>query len=255
MPDVQLPATFWINRADHLPIFDTFASTMERLCLLWNLTANIGIKFSVARKGILVLTGLLVDPGFGLREVGECWVAKDDERLHFLLANVGPNQVVLIPGEEKIASIQFFSVSGEVQKREVLSTTDMQNEFFDSSEEPKLGLSFFRDMADMKSQFHDIGTRVDVVEKGSNQVVMFGTYLLGVTFLVALLTTQFGLVSLENVRPKIDQFSQGLPHTWPGSLSLMGICATILLLPYSLAKIWTAITELNRKSGRDFWRR
>src|ERR1700676_3917347 len=81
-----------------------FFSTTERLCMPWDVSANIGIKFNYARRGILILTGLLVDPGFGMKRVDDVWLAKQDERLHFLVANVGPNEIVMIPGKEKIAS-------------------------------------------------------------------------------------------------------------------------------------------------------
>lgn len=215
-----------------------FASTMERICVPWDLTGNIGIKFGYARKGILVLTGLLVDPGFGMREIGELWLPKEDERLHFLLANVGPTDVVFEPGKAKIASIQFFKVYGHTQRNEVPSTVDMQNEFFDTNEPPKLGLSFFRDMSDMKSEVRDFRTRVDVVERGTTQVVMFGNYLLGVTFLVGLLTALLGLVSSDGLRSKFQAIVDALPQTWPASISLMGLCAAVLLLPYSFENFW-----------------
>ena len=48
-----------------------FFSTAERLCIPWDVCANIGIKFGYARRGVLILTGLLVDPGFGLEREGE----------------------------------------------------------------------------------------------------------------------------------------------------------------------------------------
>ena len=54
-------------------------STLERFCLDWELTARINGKFSTVRRGLLVMAGGLVDPGFGL-ELKGCsnWEPKAD---------------------------------------------------------------------------------------------------------------------------------------------------------------------------------
>src|SRR6266849_2012023 len=85
-----------------------FVSTVERLCMPWNLSGTLGPKFSLTARGILILTGIFVDPGSGLTCTADgIWVAKEDQRLHFFLANVGPEAVVFSPGKQIIAAIQF----------------------------------------------------------------------------------------------------------------------------------------------------
>jgi|HubBroStandDraft_4_1064222.scaffolds.fasta_scaffold34126_4 deoxycytidine triphosphate deaminase len=199
-----------------------FFSTAERLCLPWDVSANIGIKFGYARRGILILTGLLVDPGFGLRRDGDSWVAKHDERLHFLAANVGPNEIVLLPGKEKIASIQFLYVSGNVLQKEVNSTEDMNREFFDPNNPAKLGLSFFEDMTELRSQFVEFRKRFEAVENGSKQIVMFGVYLLTASVLVAAFVVLLSMVSSGDLTTKLMTISTLAPKTWKGVVTLIG---------------------------------
>jgi len=199
-----------------------FFSTAEKLCMPWDVSANIGIKFSYARRGILILTGLLVDPGFGMRRENGSWVARHDERLHFLVANVGPNEIVIVPGKDKIASIQFLGVSGHVVQREVPSTEDMEREFFDVTTEPKLGLSFFEDMANLRTQFMEFRNRFEAVESGNKQVVMFGVYLLTTSILVAAFVLLLTMISSADLTLKLTTISTFLPKTWRGVVALVG---------------------------------
>jgi deoxycytidine triphosphate deaminase len=45
-----------------------FISSYEKIHMPWTLAGNIGIKFGLARNGVLILTGLIVDPGYGMEE-------------------------------------------------------------------------------------------------------------------------------------------------------------------------------------------
>ena len=77
----------------------------------WDIAGNIGLKFSLAAQGLLVLTGMALDPGYG-RQLDDngVWIAMADQCLHFVLANVGPKPVVLTPGRERIAFLQLFEI-------------------------------------------------------------------------------------------------------------------------------------------------
>ena len=221
-----------------------FFSTAERLCMPWDVSANIGIKFSYARRGILILTGLLVDPGFGLKREGDSWIAKHDERLHFLVANVGPNEIVLSPGSEKIASIQFFHISGNALQREVPSTEDMDREFFDAKNEPKLGLSFFEDMTKLRAQFLDFKDRFEAVESGSKQIVMFGVYLLTASILVAALVVLLSIVSSNDLTNKLMTISALAPKTWKGVATLVGGGIALAIVIDSIRKLLELVVTI-----------
>jgi deoxycytidine triphosphate deaminase len=86
-------------------------STIEKLSLDVTIAATIGHKWLFAARGLLMLTGNAVHPGYGRRYDAEkrLWSPKEDERLHFVVANVGPDDISLRKGD-RIAYLQFFSV-------------------------------------------------------------------------------------------------------------------------------------------------
>jgi deoxycytidine triphosphate deaminase len=124
-------------------------STRERLAMPWNIAGNLGLKFSLASQGILTLTGLFVDPGYGLDS--------DDARLHFLVANVGAKDVPLVPGKERIAAIQFIRVSGSTEERiPPPDRSDVEREFFDPmSTTPPAGLDLFRTLENARQMIEE----------------------------------------------------------------------------------------------------
>ena len=205
-----------------------FVSSQEKICLPWDLSANIGIKFSFARKGILVLTGLLVDPGSGLlKREDDLWVPKQDERLHFVLANVGSNLFVLNPGEDKIASLQFFPVIGEPKKIYVPSGEDMQDEFFGENEKRGTGLVFFKDVSATMKKTDYLEDRIETIEKSTHQIVIFGVYLISASIIIAGLSYLLSLVSSDVLLLKLDKIVKVLPTIWPQTLCLIVIVAAI----------------------------
>lgn len=215
-----------------------FVSTQEKFCVPWDITGNIGIKFTYARRGVLVLTGLLVDPGFGLKRENDRWRAKSDERLHFLLANVGQNEVVVRPGAEKIASVQFLRVGGQVARRYVESGADMDHEFFDQDVEPRAGLAFFKEMrtlqTDVKSRFAETERDLSSMKRSTDQVLVFGVILFLVTLLVALTVVLVGLLSNNTSVKAIHNAAKALPSTWAAALVAITVVAGMAIVTIKL---------------------
>lgn len=207
-----------------------FVSSAERLCLPWNLTGLLGTKFSLTAKGIMTLTGTFVDPGYGLRldEDGN-WIAMTDQRLHFLFANVGPAPVVFVPGQEKIASIQFMVVTEPPHKREVNSVGFSRIEdAYLNRKSVEGGLIFFRNMADLGDEIKRIDQKIDLfqhrlsgIEAGSNQIVMFGIYLICVTFLGISLTSLLALIQVQGLAAQISALSLLIQTTWPALIVIL----------------------------------
>lgn len=184
-----------------------FVSTIEKFCLPWNIAGNLGPKFSLTAKGVLILTGLCVDPGYGLvlRDLAGIseWVPKQDQRIHLLLANVGPRPVVLVPGKQRVAAVQFFTVSEPDSKLEThsLGYQGVEEEFFDAQGNDA-GLVFFRDMADVRNevkafrqQIEQFDFRLAAVESSSGQIVVFGIYVLSATLLGASFAAILSVIS------------------------------------------------------------
>jgi deoxycytidine triphosphate deaminase len=174
------------------------AASQERIHMPWDCGGIIGPKFSLAARGLLVLTGIAIDPGYGLQRDSHGWIPVPDQRLHFVLANVGSDTIALRPKEERLACIQFFLVEPlePSQRRPIASLGFLaHDEFFESKPPLEAGLVFFKNVRDIservdaalaaatrtKEEVEVLASRVEKVEGGSNFVVVFGVYLVTVT--------------------------------------------------------------------------
>jgi deoxycytidine triphosphate deaminase len=222
-----------------------FVSTAERLCMPWDLVGNIGPKFGIARQGLLVLTGFLVDPGFGLEPDGHGgWKPKIDERLHFLIANLSQEPRSLTPGYSRIASIQFLHIDGEVTPEEITSTTDIFHEFFDEERPLRLGLGYFLELnrarsrvdtlenvassefarieTEVRQEVDKLSVKVGSVEGGTQSVIYFGVFLFMVTLLATAVAAVLELISNDAL----------VIHTasWPTAVLVVGLAFAIAWL-------------------------
>lgn len=75
--------------------------TLEYFKMPNNLVGNIGMKSKFARKGLIFMTGLQIDPGF-------------EGYLVIRALNTGTNNII-IPREEKIGMVQFLELITPVQ--------------------------------------------------------------------------------------------------------------------------------------------
>jgi hypothetical protein len=215
-------------------------SSEERFCLDFNIAGNIGVKFSLASQGLLILTGMALDPGYG-RELDSngVWVPMRDQRLHFVVANVGARPISLKPGTERIAFLQLFAID-EVVPRETpsLGWSALTESLFKSPDGETMlpgGLAYFRNVQELKVRVEDMERKVqettsmvDKIEKASNYVVVFGVFLVAVTI--------FGLV-LNALVGAVDRLPANASHTQDylvyGGVSVYGLAV--------LGTVWLAI--------------
>src|SRR5262245_5668743 len=85
-------------------------STVERFTNSFDITGVIGPKFRWAARGLLLLHGMIVHPGYG-RQVDKDgnWSTKQNERLYLIVVNAGPRSIE-IKRDEPIAYAQFFKI-------------------------------------------------------------------------------------------------------------------------------------------------
>jgi deoxycytidine triphosphate deaminase len=193
-------------------------SSEERLCCDFDIAGNIGMKFRLAAQGLLVLTGMAIDPGYGrkLDTTTDEWIAMTDQRLHFVLANVGASQIVLVPGKEKIAFLQLFKVEMSASRETPSQGWNVLTQaLFESSTGEKLvpgGLAYFKNVRDLQDRVDEIervsqtvASTVDKVEKASNYVVVFGVFLVAVTILGFVLNSLFTAIEKLPAHPTQTQ--------------------------------------------------
>lgn len=173
-----------------------FVSTRERLSLPPDLVGNMSIKGELAQKGILSLTGLIVDPGYKEGSSG-------DGRLHFRLANLGTRPVVLRPGSTRIASIQFLRLS------QPASPVEMNfPDIWKSRDGIAHGLGFVDEIRKVQSRVSDLTMDFERQKRSVSYVVLAGILVIMATLLGVAVS---GLLSLGSDSQIVDSAKNVIP--------------------------------------------
>ncbi len=216
-----------------------FVATVEKVFLPWNIAGNILTKYEITRDGLFVLHGALVDPGYGMTPKGAGWKRKDDERLHFLVTNLGVESCVLTPGESKIAALQLFEIEAVPKKmrKPTSGVIDRWQELAEHPERLTTGLAFFerttRETTEMRA-------RLELMDRTTERVVVLGIYVLAAALLgmtMAALVALFG-----NTDKAVEVHLDGLDHLGAGGVLAIAIAVAIgYLLALSIRLIAAAV--------------
>lgn len=190
-------------------------STRERLNVPRDLTGNISIKGELAGKGVLALTGLIVDPGYHLGGSG-------DGRLHFRLANLGSRPVLLEPGKTKIASIQFV----QLDQPSGYGAGESFDNIWQRVDELRGGLGFLEELRSLDERVKGLELGAEQQERAVSLVVIAGIFVILATILGAAIA---GILSLGKDSDIVDAAKNVIPNDTRGqlllTLSLFGIAA------------------------------
>jgi deoxycytidine triphosphate deaminase len=172
-----------------------FASR-ERFELPMRIAGNVTVKNTFAAKGLMLLSGMLIDPGYGKGD------AHGDGRpgcpLYLHVANIGRERMVLIPGVHDIARVQFLHVDEETDTTDLVSGSLWKNQEL-------VSLGFLSELKGLKENVEQTDRRTQLVLGGGVVVI-----------LVALIAAAFSSI----LSIAADQELTGdLQRTW-GSLSL-----------------------------------
>jgi len=191
-----------------------FVSSLEKLRMPWDLTGNIAPKFRLALDGLLIMGGMLVDPGYGrMCRNGGKWVESEEgERLHFQLANLGVETLHIVPEEMSVAAVQFICLEGDsrledgellpMEKLEIPTSERLLKNFFHPhDEEPLPQLAFFSKSSKVQERVRKLEKRAETMEivvkasdKAIDRIIVFGFYLVVATIIGAVCATLFSLI-------------------------------------------------------------
>jgi deoxycytidine triphosphate deaminase len=154
-------------------------STVAMLRMPEDVAGNVTIKNRLATEGLMLLSGLLVDPGYGSDETVD---SEPGCRLYLHVANIGKDPVTIRPGEDRIARLQFLRVyGGRHQSRPKIEASE-----WNSQEQPSLG--FLTELRELKEKVESTNSQVQ-------NVVMLGFVVLGVTLFGVVVATVLAIVS------------------------------------------------------------
>jgi deoxycytidine triphosphate deaminase len=256
LPDgTRIPEGQYFGQPFHLQPGDVaLVSSLERIHMPPDLCGAISIKFSYASKGILMLMGMNVDPGYGCSD-------PEGMRLHFILANMSTSVLSIRPGEDRIAALQFFPVlAGETNEAPAITLAPpvapgIIEDLFNRATLP-LGLSFVQKQAELESEVQRTKAKVDEHVRGMTQVVMFGHFLLGTAVVGAVLSLILGWVGDSTIQDRVRALVDLLPDTLFGFLSLfVSVVAVFVLLPLIISRTVTlasqAAIRIGGRSGKS----
>lgn len=161
-----------------------FVSTVEEFCMPFDLAGNIAPRFRTAMEGILVMGGMLVDPGY-------------HGRLHFQLANIGDEPYRIEPGRTSVSAMQILRVKGARKKAAIVvrGSDDLLEELFEpDASEPLPPLTFFSKVKGLATRLdtHEVAIdqqriKLDSTSRSMDQLLVFGVFLVSITlFTVAI---------------------------------------------------------------------
>jgi len=200
---------FTLNPGD-----SALVSTQEKFCLDFDISVLIGPKFRWSARGLLVLHGMVAHPGYGrIKTPSGEWIPKDDERLYVVLANVGPSPIYMRKGDP-VAYVQFFEVQRPKELRQIdnFGFDYLRETLFGLQDPQSPGLAYFRNIRDLKksvsaleasvdqevklvnSRIEGMQIAIDRVRNVTDNVVVFGVFLVGATILGIVLTTLIELI-------------------------------------------------------------
>ena len=173
-------------------------STTAMFCMPAHIAGNITIKNRLATEGLMLLSGLLIDPGYGADDsvdgVPGC-------RLYLHVANIGRDRIDIFPEEEAIARVQFLGVcGGERQGRPDIKASKWIDQI-----QPSLG--FLTELKDLKEKTESTSNVVQYV-------VMLGFLVLGITLIGISLST---ILTLATNTELVREVRAVWPHSASGS--------------------------------------
>jgi deoxycytidine triphosphate deaminase len=185
-------------------------STTAMFCMPAHVAGNVTIKNRLATEGLMLLSGLLIDPGYGSDDTvdGELGC-----RLYLHVANIGRDRIDIYPEEEPIARVQFLSVyGGALASRPKIKASKWIDQI-----QPSLGF-----LTEMKTLQEDVASTSSMVQN----VVMLGFVVLGITLIGVCLST---ILSLATNTELVRELRAVWPHSASGKLSLAGVLLAVPL--------------------------
>jgi hypothetical protein len=186
----------------------------------------------------------VVDPGFGMCQQEGSWVSSDNERLHFLVANLSSTKYHFAPGAS-IAAIQFLTLDASIESTEwaadIVSTKDVYAEFYNGDAMERRGLGFFSQLEPLKAAVEELKTlqvKVDTLAQSTNQLIFFGVFLLAVTILAATLAVFLTFIGNAGVMKTLSGVS------WAGAVAALAVSAGSAFI------VWLLVNTLSRTSAR-----
>lgn len=179
-PDSRGPAKVVLQSGDA-----AMFSTVERFRMPANVAGNISVKNLLATDGLMLLSGMLIDPGYGEQSPD----GKPGCCLFLHVANIGREQIVIRPELEPIARVQFLYVVGGIHPhREQIKSSKWEDQ-------EKASLGFLTELKEVKDEVKALQARSENMVSQVHYVVVGGAIVLAVTLIGVVLAFVLAIVT------------------------------------------------------------
>lgn len=193
-----------------------FVSSVEEVRMPTDLAGNVTPKARQERQGMLIMGGMLVDPGYR-------------GRLHFQLANVGDEDFVIIPGETTLASLQLLQVeapSVNVSLKTPGYDDLLEHLFRHDAKDPLPPLGFFSNVDKLTEQVTEQGSKLDSTSRSMDQLLVFGVFLVSITLFTVAAGVLIDAIAGGSIKDAADATTQA-ELTIPGLVVAGGLLAVV----------------------------
>lgn len=201
-------------------------STMESLRIPFNIACRIGPRMAFVRRGLLVQTGLLVDPGYGYRWNAEdgSWVGAGISRLHFQLVNVSSDPIV-IRNTERIASVEFSFIEGDTGDQETPSSATIQHQDADY-----VRMGFFQDVEAQQQQLQRLELERDAHRESDKFVRNVLTGVIAATVLAGIVTFYLAALLDAGLRDQLTVVAADYRLHFPSLVLALGLLISLIIV-------------------------
>jgi deoxycytidine triphosphate deaminase len=190
-------------------------SSYEQFCLPRDISGTVTLRADYANQGLLLLSGALIDPGYGSgRSAG-------DRRLHFFIANLGERPILLQPGRDSFASVQFFTVAGQCEVTMVTAPPAAKD-----------GLGFIEKLKKLQTDYTGLAESVERGRDLRRNLILLGYFVLGTAIISASLATILSIGSNARLTQAVDR---AVPSTQAGKALLASLVLSVAWVLHSAA--------------------
>ncbi len=208
-------------------------SSVETMQFEWNVMATLGAKFNQSIKGLLVLTGSAIDPGYGRVLADGHWVPKaPPERVYFWIANISLKTISL-RHFDRIARLQFFACEEADDQFKTALQNSCHDNFANVVRELKQvgvesapGMGLFAQPKRITGQFQELSSKVSLAERRI-ETSTATTYYLGVFGVFLIVATLLG-VAVSSVLSLASRFPRNAPIYF-AVIACVGLAALLSL--------------------------